>query len=294
MFKSTHPFLVILFIILVFTNTWAQTGEDEKDCRVCKSGVHQNGNPYHTDFKGEVPYIIASGVSLSFGLVLRLTDNTVPYTVDELDDLDRMDVNAFDRRATYNWNPNAADASDYIRTTVLILPIVFLGNHHTRSDFGALLIMGLEVTAITYGLTAGIKHAVNRTRPLVYNDDERVTDEERTASNTRLSFFSGHTSVTAALSFYFAKVMTDYHPDMKTEYKIGLWAFAAALPIATAYLRVKAGKHFPTDVMTGYAVGACVGWLIPHLHKKKKLPDGLSISPSFSYGSRGIYLSYRF
>jgi len=293
MSKRTNPFLVILFIILVFTNTWAQTGEGEKDCRVCKSGVHQNGNPYNHDLKSEVPFIIAGATSLTFGLVLRLTDNTVPYTVDELGDLDRNDVNAFDRPATYNWNPNAAKASDFIRTSVIILPIIFLGNHHTRSDFGSLLIMGLEVTAITYGLTTGIKHAVNRTRPLVYNEEVKPV-EERTASNTRLSFFSGHTSFTAAFSFFIAKVMHDYHPDMKTEYKIGLWTFAAAIPLATGYLRVKSGKHFPTDVMTGYAIGAFVGWLIPELHKKKKMPDGLSISPSFSYGSRGIYLSYRF
>jgi membrane-associated phospholipid phosphatase len=210
--------------------------------------------------------------------------------------LDRDDVNAFDRPATYNWNPNAAKASDYIRTSVIILPIIFLGNHHTRKDIGPLLIMTLEVTAITYGLTIGIKHIVNRTRPLVYNDDHDppVPLDERTADNSRLSFFSGHTSFTAAFSFFFAKVMSDYHPDMKTEYKIGLWTFAAAVPFATAYLRVSAGKHFPTDVMTGYAVGAAIGWLVPHLHKKKKLPEGMSIMPSFSYGSRGIYLSYRF
>ena len=88
--------------------------------------------------------------------------------------------------------------------------------------------------------------------------------------------------------------MNDYHPDMKTEYKIGLWTFVAAVPFATGYLRVSAGKHFPTDVIAGYAVGAFVGWLIPELHKRKKLNGGLSIAPSFSYGSQGIYLSYRF
>jgi membrane-associated phospholipid phosphatase len=290
--NRTNPLLVFLLIILVITNTWAQTGEEEKDCRVCKSGVHQNGSPYHTDFKGEVPFIITSSASLAFGLVSNLTDKTVPYTEDELSQLDRNDVNAFDRPATYNWNPNAARASDFIRTSVIILPIIFLGNHHTRKDIGPLLIMTLEVTAITYGLTAGIKHIVNRTRPLVYNEEAPL--EERTAKNSRLSFFSGHTSFTAAFSFFFAKVMTDYHPDMKIEYKICLWAFATAIPAVTAYLRVEAGKHFPTDVMTGYAVGATIGWLVPHLHKKKVIPEGMSISPSFSYGSRGIYLSYRF
>ena len=292
MYKRTNPLLIILFIILVFSNTWAQTQEEEKDCRVCKSGIHLNGSPYHNDFKGEIPFIIAGGASLAFGLVSNLTDKVVPYTEDELSLLDRNDVNAFDRPATYNWNPNAARASDFIRTSVIILPIIFLGNHHTRKDIGPLLIMTLEVTAITYGLTTGVKHLVTRTRPLVYNEEAPL--EERTANNSRLSFFSGHTSFTAAFSFFFAKVMNDYHPDMKTEYKIVLWTFAAAIPAVTAYLRVEAGKHFPTDVMTGYAVGATIGWLVPHLHKKKVIPEGMSISPSFSYGSRGFYLSYRF
>jgi len=287
-------FVIVYFLsISVSYNTIAQTEEEGvEDCNVCKSGVHISGSPYRNDFKGEVPFIIAGATAMTFGLVANLADNTVPYTEDELSQLDRYEVNAFDRPATYNWNPDAARASDYIRTSVIILPIIFLGNHNTRSDFGSLIIMTLEVTAITYGLTTGIKHVANRTRPLVYNEEAPL--EHRTANNSRLSFFSGHTSFTAAFSFFFAKVMSDYHPDMKTEYMIGLWTFAAAIPFATAYLRVSAGKHFPTDVMTGYVLGAATGWLVPHLHKKKIVPEGMSIAPSFSYGSRGIYLSYRF
>jgi hypothetical protein len=69
--KRTNPLLVFLLIVLLFNNTWAQTGEEEQHCRVCKSGVHKNGSPYHTDFKGEVPFIIAGGASLTFGLVRR-------------------------------------------------------------------------------------------------------------------------------------------------------------------------------------------------------------------------------
>jgi membrane-associated phospholipid phosphatase len=223
---------------------------------------------------------------------MNATNDTQPYPENELDQLDRNDVNAFDRPATYNWNTNAQKASDILRTTVIILPIAFLANHNTRSDFGSLLIMGLEVTAITYGVTTGVKNAVNRTRPLVYN--EVVPVEERTASNSRLSYFSGHTSFTAAFSFYIAKVIHDYHPNLRTGYKIGLWAFSAALPLATGYLRVESGRHFPTDVITGYAFGAAVGLIVPEFHKKKNLNEGLSVMPSFSYGSTGIYLSYRF
>lgn len=259
---------------------------------MCKDGVHNEENPYNHSFKSEVPFIITSAASLTFGIVMHSTNDMQPFTNDELETLNRNDINAFDRPASYNWNTNAQKASDILRTTVIILPIAFLANHHTRTDFGSLIIMGLEVSAIAYGITTGVKNAVNRTRPLVYNEDVPIDD--RTASNSRMSYFSGHTSFTAAFSFYIAKVIHDYHPNLKNGYKIALWSFAAAIPAMTGYLRVEAGRHFATDVITGYAVGAAIGWLVPELHKKKKLNEGLSLSPSFSYGSRGIYLSYRF
>ncbi len=88
--------------------------------------------------------------------------------------------------------------------------------------------------------------------------------------------------------------MNDYHPNMKTGYKIAIWSFSAALPIATGYFRVKGGRHFPTDVITGYAIGAFAGWLIPELHKKKELNKKLSIVPQFNLGAKGLYVSYRF
>jgi len=285
-------FLVIILSVCSINSAFSQKGFEKMVCSMCKDGIHNEENPYNHDFKAELPFIITSAVSLTFGIVMHATNDTQSYTVEELDQLDRNDVNAFDRPATYNWNTNAQKVSDILRTTVIILPIAFLANHNTRSDFGSLLIMGLEVGAITYGFTTGVKHAVNRTRPLVYN--EVVSKDERTASNSRLSYFSGHTSFTAAFSFYIAKVIHDYHPNLKTGYKIALWTFAAAIPFSTGYLRVKAGRHFPTDVITGYAVGAAVGLLVPELHKKKKLSEDLSIVPSFSYGSKGIYLSYRF
>ncbi|MEQ8424859.1 MAG: phosphatase PAP2 family protein, partial [Cyclobacteriaceae bacterium] len=82
--------------------------------------------------------------------------------------------------------------------------------------------------------------------------------------------FSGHTSHTAAASFFMAKVISDYHPNMNKGARIILWSAAVYIPALTATLRVKAGKHFPSDVVAGYAVGAFAGWLIPQLHKVKK------------------------
>ncbi len=285
-------FLPYLLAFNLVTNGLAQSSKKDDSCALCKDGEHLNENPYKINFHSEIPYIIAGGASLTYGILMQSTSTTKPFTVDELNQLDRQDVNSFDRPATYNWDPEAQKTSDLLRTAVVILPIIFLTNHHTRTDFGALLVMGLEVGAITYGITTGVKYTFNRSRPLAYNDN--VPLSERTNSNARLSYFSGHASFTAAFSFYVAKVMNDYHPNMKSGYKIAIWSFAVTIPIVTGYLRVEGGRHFPTDTISGVAFGAVVGWLIPELHKKRDLSEKLSISPSFNSGSKGLYISYKF
>jgi len=263
---------------------------DDK-CTWCKQGKHKNGSPYKIGWKEDLPFLIVGAGLATTGFVLKYTNDTEPFTVSELETLDRNDVNSFDRSATYNWDEQAAQVSDYLFLTTLVLPAVFLINHHTRSDIGPLLLMGLEVASINFGTTAGVKNLVNRTRPYVYNAD--LSDDQRTDAQSRLSYFSGHTSVTASFSFFMAKVMNDYHPGMKTGLKVGLWAFAAAIPATTGYLRVKSGKHFKTDVITGYAIGAFTGWIIPHLHLKKNFKSSLSVYPVRIYGVNGIGITFK-
>jgi membrane-associated phospholipid phosphatase len=119
----------------------------------------------------------------------------------------------------------------------------------------------------------------------------------RVGSTSIKSFFSGHTSQTAAASFFFAKVITDYHPTLKRGLKIGLWAFAITIPALNGTLRVLAGKHFPTDVMTGYVAGAATGWLVPQLHRtrtSKEQKQKLSMGVLPYHGSLLMSLNYRF
>jgi len=47
-------------------------------------------------------------------------------------------------------------------------------------------------------------------------------------------------------------------------------------------------------VMVGYAVGAAIGYLIPHIHKIQKKNPRLTILPSTLYGSSGLGVIYRF
>lgn len=263
----------------------------KKDCNFCKDGIHTNESPYNISFKKEIPFFAAGIGLLSSGFILRSTNQKKPFTVDELSQLNRNNVNRFDRVAISNNNEESKEISDILLYSELALPLFFLTNHYTGKDFGRLGIMAIEVFTITSGLTMSAKYTFNRTRPFVYSDE--FSFKEKTVSSARLSFFSGHTAQTAAFSVFMAKVIHDYHPNMKKGIEIGIWSFAIGVPAAMAYLRVDAGNHFPTDVMVGYAVGASVGWLVPHLHKKKNEDSKLSIAP-FQYGNAtGLTLNWK-
>ncbi len=285
-------FFILLLLIQPVISLSQAGGQGDTPCWWCIQDEHNNDSPYDYSFKKELPYLITGAGLMSTGFILYSTSSMVPDTEEELDAYDRNDVNPFDRPATYNWSESADKASDILRAGAILFPALLLSSRHTRSDFGSLVVMGLEVGSITYGLTLTIKQISKRARPYVYNPDAPL--EERTSNKSKLSFFSGHASFTAGMCFFTAKVLHDYHPNMKTGLKITLWSLAATLPAVTAYLRVEAGQHFPTDVITGYAIGAFTGWLIPHLHKKKgRRSNKLSMYPVIYYGSPGLYLSLR-
>lgn len=291
-----HRVRFFLFFASVVFALPTQAGDDENKklkCGLCYHHEHNAPPPYHFSWKREIPYL-TMGVGLTTaGLLLQNYNPAKPYTAEELEFLDRNDVNSFDRPATYNWDPNAAFRSDVVRTGVVLLPAVFLLNHHTRQDFGALLVMALEVGLINYGLTTTVKNLVNRYRPFVYN--ENAPTEDRTGAESRLSYYSGHTSHTAAFSFFFAKVINDYHPDMGRASKMALWSFAAIVPAAAGYLRFEAGKHYPTDIMTGYVLGAATGLLIPELHKKPIIKKtGMKFFPIYLSNGAGLGMQYKF
>lgn len=94
--------------------------------------------------------------------------------------------------------------------------------------------------------------------------------------------------MTAASTFFMAKVYSDYFPDSK--YKPVVWTLAATIPAVTGYLRVRGGRHYPTDVLAGYALGATIGILVPHWHRRKNKDSRLS----FYGGTNSMLLKYRF
>ena len=164
-------------------------------------------------------------------------------------------------------------ASDIGMMAAIATPLLLLINKDVRREFKVIGPMWLETFAMTYALTGMTKELVRRTRPYVYYDD--VPMSEKVKKDARASFFSGHTSMTASSAFFTAKIYADMHPDSK--WKPLVWTGAALMPLGVGFLRYQGGKHFWTDIVTGYLVGTAIGILVPHLHRNKSNPNEIGM-----------------
>jgi membrane-associated phospholipid phosphatase len=240
----------------------------------------QNTSPYHMAFKRDVTYLGGGVVVTGLGYFLRTT--TADLTISQLD---LEEINRFDKIATTYSSKSAAKLSNVALCTSLLAPMLLLSGRETRHNFDRISLLFVETMLLNQGITEVIKSSVLRPRP--YVSDGRLDPNTVLSSNDRASFLSGHTASSAASTFFAAKVYCDYFPHSKL--KPYVWGLASVYPAFTGYLRVRSGKHFPTDVVAGYFLGAGIGLLIPSLHKKKIKVKDLKIDVGLS----SLSLAYR-
>lgn len=226
----------------------------------------EDSNVYKTTWADGV--ITAAGIGVSYWGLTILQDKEGLSEAELLNiqnnlEREKADIPGFDRWAAGNFNPSVANATDIPFYGSFALPFFFLADERTRSDFGQIGLLYVQTMSVTGSLFTHVAGRTERNRPLVYNFD--ADNEDRNDSNAENSFFAGHTAATATATFFAAKVFNDYFPNSRA--KPYVWAGAALIPAAVAYGRLEAGKHFLSDNLLGYAVGASVGILVPHLHK---------------------------
>jgi membrane-associated phospholipid phosphatase len=132
-----------------------------------------------------------------------------------------------------------------------------------------------EASAITLSVNAFVKHLTHRSRPAAH-----FCESERTVApcppDTRLSFYSGHTSSAFAAAVA-AGTIADFHRLGNRKW---IWASGLTLATTTGALRVMADQHYATDVLTGMAAGALAGWVVPKLHRPDEAaPRGSAAAP---------------
>jgi hypothetical protein len=216
--------------------------------------------------------IILGGLATDYPAIGRIKDK--PNLTDaEISSLNPSVIDQFDQWALHQSSSNYmtySRLSDEVEPPIFILlPAALALDKKIRKDWLDLLFMYCEGHVITftfYNYSWFGPTFQNRYRPITYYTDLPMGD--RTTGNNRNSEYSGHTASVAFTSFYVAKVYCDYHPDMGAS-KYLIYTAALIPPVAMGYLRVMALAHFPSDDLTGLAIGSLVGIILPELHKFK-------------------------
>lgn len=126
------------------------------------------------------------------------------------------------------------------------------------------LSVDIAAVALTAGVTSGLKAAVNRPRP----------------TGSGQSFPSGHSSNTSVCDTLSARNVDSLAiPD---EARLGLKIGFTALTVSTAWARVEAKAHYPSDVLAGMAIGHFIGVFVNDCFLGTAIPKNFffSVEPS--------------
>jgi membrane-associated phospholipid phosphatase len=218
-------------------------------------------SPYHTRCAVDAPIIAGELAVSGFGLYRSMQRSGLTNT--ELAILNKNDIPKFDRFSAGYYSEGFQTAGDLIcYPTLAIAPGLLALSPNIRSHYGQTLALYVQTVLAADALFTTSIGNIPRYRPYLYGTEGGDLRNGHIATN---SFFAGHTAHTAAATFFAAKVFHDYNPGSRAQPYV--WTAAAVVPAVVAFTRVKAGKHFLSDNIVGYAVGATVGVVVPQLHK---------------------------
>ncbi len=247
---------------------------------------------YHVNKAIEIPLTIASyGFNVGYGFGYLSDQNGL--SEESVLKLDGNDIWFLDRAATrqdVSYKDKAQELSDLFLNASLFLPGIIGLDKKVRDEWMDIILMYLELHAYNSTFYIGTAMSINRARPITYNTNAPML--ARTEKGTRNSFFSGHVSTASCGCFFAAKVYSDLHPEIGNK-KYLLYGAACIPPALVGYYRFRAMKHFPSDIITGFGIGALAGILVPELHKMKRKDSALAINPYVGEIS-GVNISYTF
>ncbi|MBD2767709.1 phosphatase PAP2 family protein [Hymenobacter sp. BT664] len=237
-------------------------------------------SPYRTSLW--VDGAITAGVTALSVTGLYLIQQKSGLTDSELAALNRNDVPKIDRFSAGWYSERAQTTSDFLcYGSMAVAPGLLALNSSVRAHYGQVLGLYLQTMLATDAVFTMTVGNVYRYRPYLYGSEGGGSRNGKIATN---SFFAGHTAHSATATFFAAKVFHDFNPGSPAEPYV--WGAAAAVPAAVAYYRIRAGKHFLTDNLVGYTVGATVGIMVPQLHKIAG-GQGLSVLPMQGLNANG-------
>ena len=214
-------------------------------------------------------WLIPTGVGLTI-ISNSLVNKVEPITLEQISKLNRKEVFGPDRFATYYWSDDWSELSNQYRdyllypTLLSFVPSVLQGEFY---DGVTIATMVAESYFLLRGFTYLIKVVVKRKRPFLYNTDYSAEERFFNDSGDIFSFYSGHAAVTFFMATFLSKTATDIYG--KNIYTKVFWGASLTLAALTGYARVRAGVHYPTDILAGALVGFAIGYFVPILHHEE-------------------------
>lgn len=229
--------------------------------------VHLVAQSTYGRFTPQENLIFTSGSALAVGGSFLLQRQVKPFTPADLPRFEANTLTGISAWPAGRYDVQAGHASDALVLFSALLPATALLFEEGRRDVGRGMHMYAQVAFLNYAVTNTVKSLVRRPRPYMYNPN--APEDLRLSRDARMSFFSGHVSTAASFSFFAASVVHRYSD--RRSVRAAAWAGAALVPAVTGYFRMRAGKHFLSDLAVGYAAGAAIGLTIPLLHRSYNL-----------------------
>jgi membrane-associated phospholipid phosphatase len=183
--------------------------------------------------------------------------------------------------ADFDWFPGdvglrgvrsaaAAELSNVFITMSLTAPVFTQLGRGVDAHFGNFGVVYGEALAGNLLLNGVVKLAARRRRPYTYGlrESEDVQSRDR-----NVSFYSGHSSTAFTAAVAGSLLYAESTPDRAG--RLVVWSSQLAFASATANLRVRAGKHYYSDVVVGALIGTGLGVLVPTLHGGDYAPEGV-------------------
>ncbi len=234
-------------------------------------------SPFGLSLKTDVPL-------LALGMGTSLAGNVLYAGMEarsELTDKDRL--LPWDRPFAGNRNRIADRASDWM-SLALLLPFAWEGyNWKTgKSDAGeaaTFLVTAVEIGFLQNGLNLLVRSARLWPRPELYSSGADLSRGEAWGS-----FYSGHASAAFALAVFSGMWFDAKNPGSSLSPVV--WGVSLTSAALVGGLRIWAGKHYPSDVLAGAAIGSLSSFAVLRLHRSSNvslaaLPGYLGIAVRF-------------
>jgi membrane-associated phospholipid phosphatase len=209
---------------------------------------------------------------------------------------DADDLNPLDRWAAGRYHEPSARISDLLIIPLIGAPLAVSawGAHREELDWHSVLVESVilaEALALSSSLNLLVRSLRIHPRPLAYPDSDAPESEKRKGEASG-SFYSGHANAAFLAAVHLAYVHSLRHPD--SDDAVWLWAGGLGAATTVAGLRVAAGKHFPSDILAGAAMGAFFGWLFPRLHLAGPAPGRTKVSLLPAEGGARLHMAHSF